>query len=165
MAQYIAFPLQRKKIRLYSVYYLRTANYLQEFPMIDLKLINDLLSRISYKPGWNILIEEERVFYNGDNNIIVKCIYEGYESKNAGFEPLSFESERVSETRMRINRSLGKSYRQADKFCYYKRFSKYQLENMPPEQIIKYIIGGTIKEAEMYEFDRWFKFDGVPVFE
>jgi hypothetical protein len=36
---------------------------------------------------------------------------------------------------------------------------------MPPEAIIRYVIGETIKQAEMYEFDRWFKFDGCCVFE
>jgi hypothetical protein len=35
---------------------------------------------------------------------------------------------------------------------------------MTPENLIKYVIGDTIKQAEMFEFDRWFKVDGDKVF-
>ena len=52
-----------------------------------------------------------------------------------------------------------------DRFQFYRRFSRYDFEMMKPEDIIRHIIGGTIREAEMYEYERWFKFDGVPVFE
>jgi hypothetical protein len=36
---------------------------------------------------------------------------------------------------------------------------------MTPDVMIRYVIGDTLKQAEMYEFGRWFKYDGTPVFE
>ena len=41
---------------------------------------------------------------------------------------------------------------------------RIQKLNMAPEFVIRYIIGDTIKQAEMYEFERWSKVEGCPIF-
>jgi hypothetical protein len=122
--------------------------------------VEDMLKRISYKPGWKINIAQHPM----TDSIHVICIYEGYESEDAAFDPISLEPEQVSVARKKFAISIGKSYRKRQRFQYYRSFDSYHFETMAPEDIIRHIIGGTIKEAEMYEFDRWFKFDGQQVF-
>ncbi len=123
--------------------------------------VSDFLKRISYKPGWKIHLHEERM----SDTISVICTYEGYESENAAFDPICLENSTVSGARERLAISIGKTVRKRTTFRYYRSFSRYHFEVMKPEDIIREIIGGTIREAEMYEYERWFKFDGVPVFE
>jgi hypothetical protein len=61
-------------------------------------------------------------------------------------------------------RLIGKKFRQSERRYFRRDFDMYTLENMTPENLIKYVIGDTIKQAEMFEFDRWFKVDGYRVF-
>ena len=123
--------------------------------------IPELLRKISYKPGWKIKIEE----YQPAACIDVILIYEGYESENAAFDPVNIESWQVSKSREIMSRSIGKSVRQNHMYQFRRRFDTFSLQQMKPEDVIRYVIAGTIKEAEMYEFDRWFKFEGVPIFD
>ena len=121
----------------------------------------ELLKKISYKPGWKIKIEEDYPAACID----VILIYEGYESQNAAFDPVCLESGAVTRGREIWAKALGKTVRQEQRYCFRKRFETFFLQQMKPEDIIRYVIANTIKEAEMYEFDRWFKFEGVPIFE
>jgi hypothetical protein len=130
--------------------------------MNDISAVFDMLRKISYKPGWKIRILERAGDYDSFD---VAVVYEGYESKNAAFDPICFESPQVGASRERLAISIGKTVRHNQPYCYSKSFSRWDIQNMPPEAIIRYVIGGTIKEAEQYEFERWFKFDGVPIFE
>jgi hypothetical protein len=124
--------------------------------------VPDFLKRITYKPGWKIKIVEH---HDAIGTFDVRVIYDGYESKNAAFDPICFEERQVTKAREVWSRSIGKSVRHENKFCFRRTFCRYDLEHMRPEDIIRYVIGDTIKQAEMYEFERWFKFDGVPIFE
>jgi hypothetical protein len=36
---------------------------------------------------------------------------------------------------------------------------------MRPDEIIRYVIGETIRQAELYEFERWFRYEEVKVFD
>jgi hypothetical protein len=120
-------------------------------------VLTDFLKRVSYKPGWNISIRQEQNNYG----FVVEVVYEGYESENAPFTPLAAEDIRVTVSRARL---IGKKFRQSERRYFRRDFDMYTLENMTPENLIKYVIGDTIKQAEMFEFDRWFKVDGYRVF-
>jgi hypothetical protein len=119
-------------------------------------VLTDFLKRVSYKPGWNISIRQEQNNYG----FVVEVVYDGYESENAAFTPLAAENPQVTTVRARLTR---KNLRQPEKRYFRKDFDMYTLENMTPENLIKYVIGDTIKQAEMFEFDRWFKVDGYRV--
>jgi hypothetical protein len=121
-------------------------------------VLTDFLKRVSYKPGWNISIRQEQNNYG----FVVEVVYEGYESENAPFTPLAAEDIRVTVSRARL---IGKKFRQSERLYFRRDFDMYTLENMTPENLIKYVIGDTIKQAEMFEFDRWFKVDGDKVFD
>ena len=125
-------------------------------------ILGEILRKISYKPGWKFEIVENPNIYGG---MYVRCVYEGYESENAAFEPLFHEPPQASRARERIAISLGKSVRERKHFCFTRSFDEYSFRGMDIGAIIRYVIGDTIKHAEMYEFDRWFKYEGVPVFE
>jgi hypothetical protein len=122
-----------------------------------LNSFQELLRKISYKPGWKIELHTSSLYDNFD----VVCLYEGYESENAYFDPICLEDSQVSRARQVLGRSIGKSVRNRNRFCYRRSFNKYELEIMTPENIVRYFIVETIKQAEAYEFERWFKFDGV----
>jgi hypothetical protein len=136
-------------------------NPIFDYPHRALNDVSELLRKISYKPGWKIEIDISSLRPEFE----VVCIYEGYDSQNAYFDPICQEDSLVSRSRERLGVSIGKSVRQRNRFCYRRTFNHYSVEQMSPETIVKYIIAGTIKEAEMYEFERWFKYDGTPVFE
>jgi hypothetical protein len=119
-------------------------------------VLRDFLKRVSYKPGWNIVITQDQNNYG----FTVTVTYEGYESENAAFTPLAPENPQVTVSRARLTR---KTLRQPEKRYFRREFDMYTLENMTPENLIKYVIGDTIKQAEMFEFDRWFKVDGYVV--
>ena len=123
--------------------------------------VSELLKRLSYKPGWKVKLVEV------PTEVAFDCvvIYDAYESENAAFDPLVIESEQVYLARMKLSQSCGNHIRLGKQWMYRKRFYKPMIEDMTPEYIIKFVIANTIKEAEMYEFDRWFKFEGVPIFE
>lgn len=123
--------------------------------------IGEILKKISYKPGWKILLSEDQ-HYTG---FFVTCTYEGYESESAAFDPICVENYRVSGARERLAISIGKSVRERKHFCFTRSFDEYSFQNMDMGAIVRYVIGETIKQAELYEFDRWFKYEGVPVFE
>lgn len=120
-------------------------------------VLSGLLNRISYKPGWNITITQQQNNYG----FVVIVGYEGYESENAAFTPLAAEDNQVTTARARLTR---KTVRQPEKRYFRREFDMYTLENMTPENLIKYVIADTIKQAEMFEFDRWFKVEGDRVF-
>ena len=123
--------------------------------------LNDLMGKISYKPGWKIYIRENQHFTGFD----VTCVYEGYDSQDAYFDPIRVEDYVVSSARERLAMSIGKSVRQRNRFTFTRHFDPFTLETMTPDVMIRYVIGDTLKQAEMYEFERWFKYDGAPVFE
>jgi hypothetical protein len=123
--------------------------------------LTETLRKLSYKPGWEIRLVRNPLYSGFD----VVCFYEGYESEDAAFAPLWPEPEQVSRARERLAISIGKSVREKKRYKYLRHFDEYQLEHMNQEMMIKYIICETIKEAEMYEFNRWFKFEGTPIFE
>ena len=123
--------------------------------------LTEILKKISYKPGWKIKITEEPNIFG----FVVNCIYDGYESENAAFSPVIPESDQVSAARERIAVSIGKTVRQSEKRYFRRSFDFYMLEQMTPEHLVRYVIADTIKQAEMFEFDRWFKFEGNRVFE
>lgn len=127
-------------------------------PPFQISVLSDLLRRISYKPGWIFRIEEEPNLYG----FVVSVLYDGYESENAAFTPLAGEDDKATFVRARL---LGKNLRKPEKRYFRKTFDCYVLENMDIGTMIKYIIGQTIKEAEMFEFNRWFKLEGNRVFE
>lgn len=120
-------------------------------------VLTDFLKRVSYKPGWNITIKQEQ----NDYGFVVEIVYDGYESDNATPTPLALEHVQVTVSRARLT---GKTLRKPEKRYFRKNFDMYTLENMSPENLVKYVIGDTIKQAEMFEFDRWFKVDGDRVF-
>ena len=119
-------------------------------------VLREFLKRISYKPGWNISITQEQ----NDYGFVVTVKYDGYESENAAFTPLATEGVQVTVARARLTRT---TLRQPEKRYFRREFDMYILENMTPVNLIKYVIGDTIKQAEMFEFDRWFKVDGYRV--
>jgi hypothetical protein len=122
----------------------------------------DLLRKVSYKPGWKITIHER---VDAFESFDVVLDYEGYESTNAAFEPIVAESWQVANARERIAVSIGKHVRREHRFRFTRQFYRFDLQNMNEAQIIEYVIGGTIKQVEMYEFERWFKYEGIPIFE
>lgn len=120
-------------------------------------ILRDFLKRISYKPGWTISISEEPTVYG----FVVTVNYEGYESENSGFSPLAKEDRQVTAVRARL---MGKTIRHPEMRCYSRNFDMLSLDTIPPEHIIRYVIADTIKQAEIFEFERWFKVEGYRVF-
>lgn len=120
-------------------------------------VLSDFLKRVSYKPGWNISLLQEQNNYG----FVVEIVYDGYESDNATPTPLAPEHIQVTVARARLTR---KTLRQPEKRYFLRKFDMYTLENMSPENLVKYVIGGTIKQAEMFELNRWFKVEGDRVF-
>jgi hypothetical protein len=123
--------------------------------------LHKILGSISYKPGWKIRITTD----SWDSSITIIVTYEGYESDNAAFDPVCVEEGQVSAARERLAISLGKIVRQRSPFYFSRTFHWYELERMTPECLIKYVIADTIKQAEMHEFERWFRYEGNCVFE
>lgn len=123
--------------------------------------LEEFLRKISYKPGWKIEIHTSSLYPEFE----VVCIYEGYDSEDAYFDPICLEDSQVSRARQVLGRSIGKSVRNRNRFCYRRTFNNFDIERMPPEHIVKYVIADTIKQAELYEFERWLKIDGCLVFE
>ena len=121
------------------------------------RILADFLKRVSYKPGWNISITKEQ----NDFAFIVCVTYEGYESENATDTPLSGYSEKAAAVGARL---LGKTFRKTERRYFSRRFDILTLDRMAPEDVIKYVIADTIKQAEMFEFERWFKVDGDRMF-
>ena len=144
---------------------LRDTHFLSRYPSMgttkNYGILSDFLKRISYKPGWKISLRDDHDNYS----FIVVVNYEGYESEHAAFEPLGFEGPVASAARERLAVSIGKTVRRPDTRYFQRRFDYTTLDNMAPEFVIRYIIGDTIKQAEMYEFERWFKVEGCPIFE
>jgi len=121
----------------------------------------EILKKISYKPGWKIkIVEDPKVF-----GFVVQVMYDGYESENAAFVPVVPEGAQVEIAREKIAVSIGKTVRQPEKRYFRRAFDFWTMESMRPEDLIRYVIADTIKQAEMFEFDRWFKYEGDRVFE
>jgi hypothetical protein len=133
---------------------------LSESAKKNFSTLADILKRISYKPGWNIEITENP----NEFGFTVTIIYEGYESDNAAFSPLSFEDPQVATARERLQVSIGKHVRHRERRCFRRNFDFWSLETMSLENLVMYVIADTIKQAEMFEFDRWLKFNGDRVF-
>jgi|ERR1700677_291683 len=124
-------------------------------------ILSDFLKKISYKPGWKFWVQEDPNNYA----FLVEIQYEGYESENQAFEPLCYEEPLAAQSREILLRSIGKNVRKKELRFFRRRFDFFILDQMAPENVIRYIIADTIKQAEMFEFDRWFKFEGIPIFE
>jgi hypothetical protein len=131
-------------------------------PTSPFDFLDHCLKRISYKPGWKIQLMVNTFEYDAFDVVVM---YEAYESKNAAFEPICMESGQVQTARARLSASLGRSVRQDNRFHYVRRFYKSQVERMRPDEIIRYVIGETIRQAELYEFERWFRYEEVKVFD
>ncbi len=122
--------------------------------------LTEILKKISYKPGWKIkIVEEPQTF-----GFVVQVMYDGYESENAAFSPLVPEGAQAERVRERIAVSIGKTSRQPERRYFRRAFDFWDLERMTPEHLVNHVIADTIKQAEMFEFDRWFKFEGDRVF-
>lgn len=120
-------------------------------------ILADYLKRISYKPGWTITLVEEQNNYG----FVVTVTYEGYESENAVETPLAGGDNQAIVVAARL---LGKTVRKPERRYFKKRFDMLSLDTIAPENIIRYVIADTIKQAEMFEFERWFKVEGFRVF-
>jgi hypothetical protein len=123
------------------------------------KLLSDILQKVSYKPGWKIVITEEQNEYA----LKISVYYEGYESKNAICTPI-ITNNRTDRSQQIAARLLGKSLCEPERRGFFRKFYMLDLEKMKPEDLIRYVIGDTIRQAEMVEFERWFKFEGDTVF-
>jgi len=123
-------------------------------------LLHDILTKISYKPGWKIVICEEQ----SEHAFTVIVAYEGYESKNAAITPVCGRGLEINATKVAA-RLLGKTFCQPETRYFHRKFYMLDLERMTPDNLIKYVIADTIKQAEMHELERWFKFEGDTVFE
>ncbi len=122
--------------------------------------LTEILKKISYKPGWKIkIVEDPHVF-----GFVVQVTYDGYESENAAFIPIASESPTATNARIRLAESVGNSYRKPEKRYFRRAFDFFMMETMRPEDLIRYAIANTIKQAELFEFDRWFKYEGTRVF-
>ena len=127
----------------------------------NLRILHDLLGRISYKPGWKFKIFEVP---DAAYTFVIEIQYDGYESEEAVFFPLRAEIPQVTRTRERLGISLGQTVRSPERRYFRKSFDLITLDQADESMLIKYIIAQTIKEAEMFEFDRWFKFEGMTIF-
>lgn len=120
-------------------------------------ILVDYLNRISYKPGWAISINEEQNNYG----FVVTVTYEGYESENCIDTPLSGGNKQATVVAARL---LGKTFQKPEKRYFRRRFDMLNLDTIAPEHIIRYVISDTIMQAELFEFNRWFKVEGLRVF-
>jgi hypothetical protein len=123
------------------------------------KLLGDILQKVSYKPGWKIVLSENK----NDYAFTVSVRYEGYESQNAACIPIidKGQTERSEHIAARL---LGKSFCKPERRHFSRTFYMLDLERMTPEALVRHVIGDTIRQAEMFEFDRWFKFEGEEVY-
>ncbi len=120
----------------------------------------EILKKISYKPGWKIeIVKDPAVF-----GFIVQVMYEGYESENAAFIPVVPEGAQVETVREKLAASVGQTVRRPEKRYFRRAFDFWDMEKMTPENLVRYVIADTIKQAELLEFDRWFKYEGTRVF-
>lgn len=120
-------------------------------------ILHDFLKSLSYKPGWTISISEEPTSYS----FVVTVHYEGYESENSIDTPLVGGNKQATLVAARL---LGKTFQKPEKRCFSREFDMLSLDTIPPENIIRYVIADTIKQAELLEFERWFKVQGCRVF-
>lgn len=91
-------------------------------------------------------------------------MYEGYESENAAFIPVLPEGAQVETVREKLAVSVGQTVRRPEKRYFRRAFDFWDMEKMTPENLVRYVIADTIKQAELLEFDRWFKYEGTRVF-
>jgi hypothetical protein len=129
---------------------------MSERGMKNYDMLRDFLHRISYKPGWSIsLVEEQSSF-----EFVVRVSYDGYESENAIDTPLAGGNQQAARVAARL---LGKTFRSPERRYFNRRFDRMSLDTLRPEDVIRYVIVDTIKQAEMFEFYRWFKVDGYVI--
>ena len=122
------------------------------------RFLIEILARVSYKPGWKIVVTEDQ----NEHAFTVIVRYEGYESKNAACLPIAHKGQTTRSEHIAA-KLLGKSFCEPEERYYSQKFYIYDLERMPPEALVKHVIADTIRRAEMFEFERWFKLDGNTV--
>jgi hypothetical protein len=122
------------------------------------RFLIEILTRVSYKPGWKIVVSEDQ----NECAFTVIVRYEGYESKNAACLPIAHKGQTSRSERVAA-KLLGKSFCEPEERYYSQKFYIHDLERMPPEALVKHVIADTIRGAEMFEFERWFKLDGNTV--
>src|ERR1700728_21002 len=96
-------------------------------------ILADFLKRISYKPGWRIIITEEQNDYAF--NVIIH--YDSYESENAVSTSLASYNEQSEKLAARLT---GKTFRKRERRVFTKRFDMLSFDQMGPENVIRYVI-------------------------
>ena len=123
--------------------------------------LQEMIAHVSYKPGWALRATEDP----NSLGFFLTAIYDGYESVNAVPLPVAEEAAQVTSVRVRLGKSDGKTVRNPEKRYFRKYFETDTVERMKPREILRHVIAQTIREAEMFECERWLKLDGGRVFE
>lgn len=101
--------------------------------------LQKISSKISYKPGWKINIQD----------------YASATSIN-GYDPYIYLILTMFQPNLdRPNEQI--------KLQFSKTIDPYSISRMTDEQIVEYIISGLVREAELHEMDEWLKYDGIHV--
>ena len=113
--------------------------------MDQLKRVQDILKRITYKPGWKI--KASRL----EDGLRPSVVFVDW---NRVTLVVTFKAPDIDDyTKTPILLSVIRS------------MSDFDLEHLSDEQILDYFVRRAIWEAEDHEFKEWFKYDGICVFD
>jgi hypothetical protein len=113
--------------------------------MDQLNRVQDILKRITYKPGWKI--EASRI----EKGVRPSVSFIGWERVT-----ILVTSEIEDASNPKINHIT---------LCRYTSLQDYDIERLSDEEVIRYFIHRAIWEMEQHEYHEWFKFDGICVFD
>lgn len=125
----------------------------------NVERINEFIRHVRYKPGWKMEVGESRyaIFAQPCTlDIYVRVIYPAYDQN---IDPLYVEALDVERVRKRIVESLGCFPPTVQTFSFIRSFDDYDIDGMNDKAIMEFVIAGTIKQAEMQEFERWLKWE------
>lgn len=99
--------------------------------------LEGILRKVTYKPGWELCVAPQPTNH-GFQDLMIDCSYKAPDACDAN----------------------GK----IDTVHCVRRYDSYTINAMTDVQIVKSVIGRTIREAEEHEFREWFRVDGLCVF-
>ena len=113
--------------------------------MNQLQRVRDILSHVTYKPGWKITADYQG--FNWDNGIHANSwkrveIMVSFKGPDA-YDPSGKETQ----------------------ICRTDSLQECDIERMNDKEVVTYFICRAIRELEELEFREWFRFDGAFVFE
>lgn len=123
--------------------------------------IREMLKLVSYKPGWKIQVKQDPNW----NRVVIIITYATHAKLGEGVDRVYFDDHRSEFIRRRLIGSVRKLPEGFDQFKYAYSVDEWSLQTMSDEVIIEHVVAKALREAEMYEFEHWFRVNENKFFE